>query len=68
MAYLVVGVVDHGRLPFALVVGVVNVGPQPFATPGGRLTGRVGHLWSLPLTIHVLVPGEENQGGSLVSE
>ena len=58
--YLVVGIVDHGGLPLALVAGVVNHGPLQGATAGGGFTEGVRDLRGLPLTIHILIPGEKH--------
>ena len=54
--YLVLRVVNHRRVPFALVVGVGDAGSLPLSTPWGSLALGVGHLRRLPLTILFLIP------------
>ena len=54
--YLVLRVVNHRRVPFALVVGVGDAGSLPHSTPWGSLALGVGHLRRLPLTILFLIP------------
>lgn len=55
-SYLVIGVVNHRRLPLALVVGVVDHRSLPRPAARRRLAHGIGDLRSFPLAIHILVP------------
>lgn len=56
--HLVVGVVDHWGLPFALVAGVFDHWSFPGSTARRRLAGGIRDLRSLPFSVHVFVPEE----------